>query len=108
MMTMTNQAQRSLFLNPVQRTIRPMATIPREAKPKGARKFHIDPKGNLMVSSFQVEALLRAAGIDITRHREESQAEIEVVLKRHFTVSPPQWCIASIPGSLHSARFAGM
>jgi hypothetical protein len=36
------------------------------------------------VSSFQVEALLRAAGIDVTRHRERIKAEIEVVLKRTF------------------------
>jgi len=40
---MTNQAQRSLFLYPVQRTIKPIATIPRYAKPKGAKEFHIAP-----------------------------------------------------------------
>src|SRR5208337_1066150 len=60
-----------------------------------------------MVSSFQVEALLRAAGIDITRHREKSQAEIEVALKRNFIVSPSSFA-ASAPGSLHSARFGGV
>ena len=89
---MTNQAQRSFFLYPVQRTIKPITTIPREAKPKGVSKFHIAPlQGNLRESSFQVEAALRAAGIEITRHRERSKAEIEVVLQRLFTICHPHF-----------------
>jgi hypothetical protein len=43
MMSMTNQAQRSPFLYLVQRTIKLIATIPRSAKPRGAKKFHIAP-----------------------------------------------------------------
>jgi len=81
---MTNQAQRSSFLYPVQRTIKPIAIIPRSAKPRGARKFHIAPSGNLRVSSRQVDALPNAGGMDTTKQREKSRAEINGVLRRIF------------------------
>jgi hypothetical protein len=83
-MSMTSQAHRSLFLYPVQRTIRPIATIPRSANPRGTKKFSIAPKGNLTVGSLQVEVSLRAAGIEVRRQRDQSKAEIEVVLQRTF------------------------
>jgi hypothetical protein len=36
-MSMTNQAQRSLFIYPVQRTIKPIITNPRDKKPRGIK-----------------------------------------------------------------------
>ena len=88
---MTSHAERSFFTYPVQRTIKPIATIPREAKPKGDSKFHIDPQGNLRESSFQFEAAPRAAGMERTRHKERSKPEMEVVLQQLFTICYPHF-----------------
>lgn len=81
---MINQAERSLFLYPVQRTTKLIATIPSSAKPRSTKKFNIAPKGNVTVGFVQVEVSLRAAGIEVTRHKEKSKAEIEVVLQLTF------------------------